>query len=1136
MLRTVKQHEDEQAKNTPEELVDIPTTKDLLNFTTYAESIAESIGRDFNKTMPRTIGVYGDWGSGKTSFMKMIEQRLRKKEIYPIWFNAWKYDKEDNLWAALIQTIFDQARVSGGKHRRPLVKLRIWMTNIRLGNGLWEVIKKLSPLLFRLLIISICFIVLGLDSKVTATFLSTWLLNTPVPSMAVQAFVKTFIVFVALIAVDPFKLINLFNGKLGIDYSKFSHQPSYRGHIAFLDEFREEFERIVRLLGRGNPLVVIIDDLDRCLPEKTIQVIEAIKNFLDIEGCVFLLGFDSKMVENAVAIKYKEIITFNNDNKNGVIQKNTIYHKDYMDKIIQQPILLPRLPKAEIETFVKRLSDDEDIHLCAGIFGTGLSPNPRKIKRILRNFLFVRDVVANDIKKGEVKLGVLAKFIVIQNQLPEVYEMLDEQPSLLKELETYYLDLSDPNLAAKEVNSSVSEQADKLGLQYPELRKILLIKGFDENDSFNKVDIYHYITLIGALAELRPTPIEKPPSISGDVLSQIKIESQLRNPPNTASLSSLPTSSVPLVIWNMPYRRNPFFTGRESLIHHLHDRLTSENAITITQPLAINGLGGIGKTQLAVEYAYRYRDTYKAILWVKADTSNSIIEDFIVLAGLLDLPDMNAQDQSIIVAAVKRWLETNIGWLLIFDNAEDLTMVRDFIPWTSKGHTLLTTRAHALGEFAQVIELESMELEEGALFLLRRSKTIASTAPLNVASPADYERAKQIVVAMDCLPLALDQAGAYIEETGCTLSKYLEFYQQRQTTLLQRRGMSRNDHPESVTTTWSLSFEKVEKASTTAVDLLRLCAFLSPYAIPEELIIEGASELTPTLQFAAADISRLNEAIAELLKYSLIRRNATTLTLDIHRLVQAVVKDEMDERMQRQWAELTVRAVNRAFPEAKFTNWHICERYLPHAQVCALLIEQWNMAFPEAARLLNEVGWFLLKRGWYEQALPFYQHALAIREKALGPDHPDTATSLDNLAQLYRAQGKYEQALPLLQRALAIREQQLGPDHPDTATSLDNLAVLYRSQGDYEQAKLLFEHALAIREQVLGPNHPDTATSLNNLAGLYDSQGDYEQAKLLFERALAILEKTFDPNYPNTKIVQENLARLIEDIKKKKKK
>ena len=166
--------------------------------------------------------------------------------------------------------------------------------------------------------------------------------------------------------------------------------------------------------------------------------------------------------------------------------------------------------------------------------------------------------------------------------------------------------------------------------------------------------------------------------------------------------------------------------------------------------------------------------------------------------------------------------------------------------------------------------------------------------------------------------------------------------------------------------------------------------------------------------------------------------------------------------------------------------------------------------------------------GDYAKAEPLYQRALAIREKALGPEHPDTATSLNNLAVLYEAMGDYAKAEPLYQRALAIREKALGPEHPDTATSLNNLAVLYKAMGDYAKAEPLFQRALAIREKALGPEHPDTATSLNNLAGLYNAMGDYAKAEPLYQRALAICEKALGPEHPDTATSLNNLAGLYD--------
>jgi len=229
-------------------------------------------------------------------------------------------------------------------------------------------------------------------------------------------------------------------------------------------------------------------------------------------------------------------------------------------------------------------------------------------------------------------------------------------------------------------------------------------------------------------------------------------------------------STSPKAIWNVPYRRNPFFTGRETLIKQLHDQLTTTKTAALTQSQAISGLGGIGKTQIAIEYAYRYRNEYQYILWVSAASRDVIIAGFVALAGLLALSEKNEQDQNIIITAVKRWLEQYDKWLLILDNADDLIMIRDFLPIESKGHILLTTRAQAVGPTAQTVEVEKMNLEEGTTLLLRRAKVLKSDASLEEAPEEDENVAKAIVMAMDGLPLALDQAGAYIEETGCGLS------------------------------------------------------------------------------------------------------------------------------------------------------------------------------------------------------------------------------------------------------------------------------------------------------------------------------------------------------------------------------
>jgi len=341
------------------------------------------------------------------------------------------------------------------------------------------------------------------------------------------------------------------------------------------------------------------------------------------------------------------------------------------------------------------------------------------------------------------------------------------------------------------------------------------------------------------------------------------------------------------------------------------------------------------------------------------------------------LREKDEKDQALAVAGVKRWLEANGGWLLVVDNASDLATVRGFVPPSAKGHVLLTTQAQATGDI-QAIEVLDMVPDDGALLLLTRAKIIKAGAPLSVAAGADRDAAKDISTELGGLPLALDQAGAYIEETRCGLASYLDLYRQRRAELLNRRGSFGPDHPESAATTFALSFERVATTNPAAADLLRLCAFLHPDAIPEEIFNKGAAELGPNLGPIAADPLKLDAACAEILKYSLLRRNADAKTLGIHRLVQEVIRDGLTEDEKRQWAERAVRAENRAFPSVEFANWAQCERLVRQALACAPLIEAHGFDFEPAARLLNEAGCYLDDRARFSDAQPLYQRALIV--------------------------------------------------------------------------------------------------------------------------------------------------------------
>lgn len=570
-----------------------------------------------------------------------------------------------------------------------------------------------------------------------------------------------------------------------------------------------------------------------------------------------------------------------------------------------------------------------------------------------------------------------------------------------------------------------------------------------------------------------------------------------------------PSSSLPVP--------SPFFTGREAILKKVSKKLKQGKNV------ALSGMRGVGKTQIAKQYAHSHRKDYSKIFWARAEKHETLVTDFASIALPLELPQKGEKDQSIIVSAVKNWLETNTDWLLVLDNADDISLAQQFVPAAHEGRVLLTSAASSFGGWAENIPVEQMDPAEAALLLLRRAGVIGKDAKLKEASSADRNLAHALAEKLGGLPLALDQAGAYIEETPSTLAEYTQFYEKEGKRLRELRGGLSSDHA-SVTVTFSLAFQELTKRDALAADLVRLCAFLAPDAIPEEIFTKGASALGEEFARRAESPVDFTNTIKQAASFSLIRRDASDRSLDIHRVVQEVLRDNMEPEQLRQWAERAVRAVYETFPVPDFRNWPECERLLPHPRACAAVIEDFSFEFAEAASLLNETACYLDDRAQYAEAEPLYLLSLAIREKSLGPDHPHVAASLNNLALLYKNQGRYTEAEPLYERALAIYEKHRGPGHLSVANSLNNLAGLYRAQSRYAEAEPLYQRSLAIREKVLDLEHPDVATNLNNLALLYHDQRRYAEAETLYKRALAIREKVLGLEHPDVATSLNNLA------------
>jgi tetratricopeptide (TPR) repeat protein len=576
--------------------------------------------------------------------------------------------------------------------------------------------------------------------------------------------------------------------------------------------------------------------------------------------------------------------------------------------------------------------------------------------------------------------------------------------------------------------------------------------------------------------------------------------------------------------WQMPYQRNPFFTGRDHVLQQLHDTLAHERSALISQSYALSGLGGIGKTQTAIEYAYRYANDYAGVFWISAETNESIVSSFVAIAELLNLPEKQEKEQSRVMAAVTRWLTSHSDWLLIFDNVEDLELVKSVLPSARSGSLLFTSRRQTLGFTAHTLDLEQMTPEEGMRFLLHRARLLAPTASLDSLSPEDEVLAREIVTVMAGLPLALDQAGAYVETTQCSLSDYLQLFRSSQLRLLDERD-SHADHPSSVIRTFALAFEQLERNNPAAAELLTVCAFLAPEAIPETFFIEGAAHLGPTFEKLAADPLEFQNAIKALLAYSLIQRNAVTKTVTMHRLVQMVLKGRQPEATQHIWITRVVHAMAQIFPlEKEQTNYlQVCEQLLPHALTCVTHCNQWVRNQTLCIALMIRIAAYHAYRARFMEAELLYQQTLDLCTQVLHDEHSLTAEVLLRLGTLYMEQGRFEKAKSLLQRGLHIREHLSGSKHSDVADALNRIATLYSNQNKYEEAKLYFQRALRIREQV-----PDSkfAASLNSLANLYARQGKYEEAEPLLQRALQIWEEELGPMHIQTSYPIYNLAFL----------
>ncbi|MEH2091700.1 tetratricopeptide repeat protein [Nostoc sp.] len=604
---------------------------------------------------------------------------------------------------------------------------------------------------------------------------------------------------------------------------------------------------------------------------------------------------------------------------------------------------------------------------------------------------------------------------------------------------------------------------------------------------------------------------------------------------------------------NIPLSGVMEFVGREKDLENLHQLLQENEQVVIA---AVAGMGGVGKTELALQYARNHRETYKGgICWLLAKVGDVGIQVVQFARSVLDL---NLPEGLDVFAQVqycwRNWREGDV--LLVLDDVGEYQQVKPYLPSSSSRFKVLITTRQYLGASIKQLSLDVLQ-PEAALELL---KSFFKETPQRIEQ--ELAVANQLCKWLGYLPLGLELVGRYLKrKVDVSLTEMLRRLEKKR---LEQPAL---DKPEGdmtaqrgVLAAFELSWQELNDDDKQLGCLLSLFA---PAPIPWDLVKqclpeEDEEELEEIrddkllnlhlLQRKDEEIYQLHPLLREFFQYKLTGlEQAEELKRSLCRVMVAVAQDIPESPTLQQIKDVTpaiphlaevahnlIQYVNdddliRPFiGNASFYNGQgLYDKAAPWCEQCLEISKKrLGELHPDVATSLNGLAALYDSQGRYSQAEPLYIEALELRRKLLGESHPDVATSLNDLAAFYNFQGRYSQAEPLFQQALALRRKLLGESHPNIATSLNGLAALYNSQGRYSQAEPLFQQALALRRKLLGESHPNIANSFNNLAALYDSQGRYSQAEPLYIEALELRRKLLGESHPDVATSLNNLACL----------
>ncbi|MFJ1876857.1 tetratricopeptide repeat protein [Streptomyces chartreusis] len=556
---------------------------------------------------------------------------------------------------------------------------------------------------------------------------------------------------------------------------------------------------------------------------------------------------------------------------------------------------------------------------------------------------------------------------------------------------------------------------------------------------------------------------------------------------------------------NLPVRLAAF-VGRNRELALLDTTLGCEGAAVVQ---ALHGLGGIGKSALAARWAATRASSDNPVWWITADTPTALDTGLAALAAslqpaLAQLPPDQLRERAV------QWLATHQGWLLVLDNVTNPAYVQPLLARAPTGRILITSRrASGWHNIATPIPLNALTPAESQAFLsciLTRGGSDPS---------ATFDGSAELCAELGYLPLAIEQAGSYIAETGISPHAYLRLLADDPTNMYHQTGEG-HDSSRTISRIWHVTLNHLTDTPL-AGQILRILAWYAPDAIPRSL-------LTP-LGAAPA----VQKAVGRLAAYSMI--TTTGGALNVHRLVQAIARtpDPIAPQGQPHDIVAAFHQASTCLYEALPANanepgdWPAWHTLLPHLDALT------EHAPPETdttatSTALNLAGVFVWNQGQTQRAIAYLRRAVAISRLLLGENHPDTLKFRSNLASAYQAAGDLIRAIPLHEESLKATARVLGKNHPDTLNSRNNLAMAYREAGDLSRAIPLHEENLDATVRVLGEEDPHTLTAYNNLAIAYDAAGDLHRAIPMFEHSLDTMVRVLGEDHRYTFEARHTLA------------